>query len=78
MKPMVRFGGADLTAAGWVSVVIRQEFYSTFLLQNAEHPRFNAPDRTKGDEWRCSIVVCFARALSSVVRNASRHQFAAA
>ena len=47
-KPMVRFGGADLTAAGWVSVVIRQEFYSTFLLQNAEHPRFNAQDRTKG------------------------------
>ena len=49
-KPMVRLGGADLTAAGWVSVVIRQEFYSTFLLQNAEHPRFNAQDETKGDE----------------------------
>jgi hypothetical protein len=26
-KPMVRFGSADLTAAGWVSVVIRREFY---------------------------------------------------
>ena len=49
-KPMVRLGGADLTAAGWVSVVIRREFYSTFLLQNAEHPRFNAQDRTKGGE----------------------------
>ena len=46
-KPMVRLGGADLTAAGWVSVVIRREFYSTFLLQNAEHPRFKAKDRTK-------------------------------
>ena len=49
-KPMVRFGGADLTAAGWVSVVIRREFYSTFLLQNVEHPKFNAQDRTKGGE----------------------------
>jgi hypothetical protein len=47
---MVRFGGADLTATGWVSVVIRREFYSTLLLQNAEHPRFNAQDRTKGDQ----------------------------
>jgi hypothetical protein len=28
-------------------VVIRREFYSSFLLQNAEHPRFNAKDRTK-------------------------------
>jgi hypothetical protein len=45
-KPMVRFGGADFTAAGLVSVVIRREFYSTFLLQNAEHPKFNAQDRT--------------------------------
>ena len=26
------------------------KFYSTFLLQNAEHPRFNAQDRTKGGE----------------------------
>ena len=41
-KPMVRFGGADLTATRWVSVVIRGKFYSSFLLQNAEHPRFNA------------------------------------
>ena len=49
-KPMVRLGGADLIAAGWVSVVIRREFYSTFLLQNAEHPRFNAHDRTKSGE----------------------------
>ena len=49
-KPMVRFGGADLTEAGWVSMVIRREFYSTFLLQNAEHPRFNAQDRTKDRE----------------------------
>jgi len=78
-KPMVRLGGVDLTAAGWVSVVIRQEFYSSFLLQNAEHPRFNARDRTKGDESIPVIVsLCFARALSSVVRSASRHQFAAA
>ena len=50
-KPMVRFGGADLAAAGWVSVVIRREFYSNFLLQNAEHLRFTAPDRTKGEEF---------------------------
>ncbi len=49
-KPMLRFGGADLTATGWVSVVIRLEFYLTFLLQNAEHPKFNAQDRTKGGE----------------------------
>ena len=49
-KPIVRFGGADLTAAGLVSVVIRREFYSTFLLQNVEHPKFNAQDRTKGGE----------------------------
>jgi len=41
-KPIVRFGGADLTATRWVSVVIRGKFYSSFLLQNAEHPRFNA------------------------------------
>jgi hypothetical protein len=47
---MVRFAGADLTAAGWVSMFIRWEFYSTFLLQNVEHPRFNARDRTKGGE----------------------------
>jgi hypothetical protein len=47
---MVRLGGADLTAAGWVSVVIPREFYSTLLLQNAEHPRFNAHDRTKSGE----------------------------
>jgi hypothetical protein len=76
---MVRFGGADLTAAGWVSVVIRRKFYSTFLLQNAEHPIFNAQDRTKGDESiPVSVSLCFARPLSSVVRSASRHQFAAA
>jgi len=47
-KPMVRFGGADLTAARWVSVVIGRNSIQTFLLQNAEHPRFNAQDRTKG------------------------------
>ena len=45
---MVRFGGADLTAARWVSVVIGRNSIQTFLLQNAEHPRFNAQDRTKG------------------------------
>ena len=50
-KPMVRFGGADLAEASWVSVVIRREFNSTFLRQNAEHPRFTAPDRTKDDEF---------------------------
>jgi len=27
---MVRFGGADLTAAGWVSVVIRRNFIQPF------------------------------------------------
>jgi sulfur relay (sulfurtransferase) DsrC/TusE family protein len=37
-KPMARLGGADLTEARWVSVVIRRKFYSTFLLQNTEHP----------------------------------------
>ena len=81
-KPMVRLGGADLTAAGWVSVVIRQEFYSSFLLQNAEHPRCNAQGEMKAaspvQSSRCSNVVCFARALSSVVRSASRYQFAGA
>jgi hypothetical protein len=79
-KPMVRVGGTDLTAAGWVSVVIRQEFYSTLLLQNAEHPKFNAKDRTKdgGPFKLVFIVACFARGLSSVVRSASKHQFGAA
>ena len=37
-KPMVRLGGADLAAGGWVSVVIRRKFYSTFLLRKAGHP----------------------------------------
>ena len=61
-KPIVRLGGADLTAAGWVSVVIPREFYSTLLLQNAEHPRFNARDRMKGDESIPVILsLCFAR-----------------
>ena len=78
-KPIVRFGGADLTAAGWVSVVIRREFYSTFLLQNAEHPRFITQDRTKGDESiPVSVSLSFARPLSLVVRSASKHQFPAA
>jgi hypothetical protein len=49
-KPIVRLGGADVTAAGWVSVIICREVYSTFLLQNAEHPKFNGEDRTKGNE----------------------------
>ena len=31
-------------------MVILGEILSTFLLQNAEHPRFNAQDRTKGGE----------------------------
>ena len=79
-KPMVRFGGADLTAAGWVSVVIRWEFYSTFLLQNAGHPRFNAQDRTKGGE-SIPVGVPLLYALPEYFRQlseASRHQFAAA
>ena len=38
-NPMVRFGGADLAAADWVSVVIRRKFYSTFFLENAEIPK---------------------------------------
>ena len=46
---MVRLGGADLTAVDWVSVVICREFYSTFLLRKAEHPRFAAQDGTNGD-----------------------------
>src|SRR5580765_3963362 len=49
-NPMVRLGGADFTGADWVSVVIRREFYSTFLLQNVVHPRFKAKDRTKDGE----------------------------
>ena len=47
---MLRLGGADLAAADWVSVVIRWEFYSTFLLRKAGHPRFNAYDGTKGEQ----------------------------
>src|SRR5882672_819917 len=31
------------------------KFYSTFLLQNVEHPRFNAQDRTKGGEFAARI-----------------------
>jgi hypothetical protein len=34
-KPMFRLGGADFTAADWVSVVMRQEFYSTFFSRTA-------------------------------------------
>ena len=78
-KPMVRLGGADLTAAGWASVVIARELYSTLLLQNAEHPRFNARDRMKGDESiPVSVSLWFARPLSLVVTSASRYQFAGA
>jgi hypothetical protein len=46
---MVRVGGTDLTATGFVSVVIRREFYLASLLEKVEHPRFNAEDRTNGD-----------------------------
>jgi hypothetical protein len=45
-KPMVRLGGTDLAEAGCASVVILRKFYSTFLLQNAEHPKFNAQDQS--------------------------------
>ena len=47
---MLRLCGADLAAAGWVSVVIRRNSIQTFLLQNAEHPRVRAQGRTKGGE----------------------------
>src|SRR6185503_8061850 len=60
-KPMVRLGGVDLTAAGWVSVVIRQEFYSSFLLQNAEHPRFQRPrsnKRRRVHSSHCFTMLC--------------------
>jgi len=33
-------------------VVIRREFYSSFLLQNAEHPRFNAKVEQKTGKWK--------------------------
>jgi hypothetical protein len=56
-KPMVRVDGTDLTAAGWVSVVIRREFYSTLLLHNAEHPRFNGKDRTKDGKWKARSLM---------------------
>jgi hypothetical protein len=76
-KPMVRLGGANLTAAGWVSVVIRRGFYSTFLLHNAEHPRFTL--KIEGDESiPVSVSLCFARPLSLVVGSASGYQFAGA
>jgi hypothetical protein len=78
MKPMVRLGGADLTA-GSVSAIIRREVYSTFVLRNAAHPKFNAGDRTKGDKSiPISVLVYLAKVRSSVVRNASRDQFAVA
>jgi len=67
---MVRFGGADLAEAGWVSVVIRRKFYSTFLLQNAEHPRFTASDRTKGDEF-IPVSVSLSYALLNCFRQLS-------
>ena len=47
---MLRLGGADLAAAGCVSVVISRKFYSTYLLRKAGHPRFNASDGTKGEQ----------------------------
>ena len=65
---MVRLGGADLTKAGWVSVLISRKFCSTFLLQNVEHPRFNAQDRTKGGE---SIQPVFHYALLDRFRRLS-------
>jgi hypothetical protein len=37
-KPMVRLGGADLTEAGLLSVVIPREFDSTFILRNGDRP----------------------------------------
>jgi hypothetical protein len=37
------------------------KFYSTFLLQNAEHPRFTAQDRTKGgDSIPVSVPLSYA------------------
>ncbi len=69
-KPTVRLGRADLIAAGWVSVVIRREFYSSFLLQNAEHPRFNAKDRTK-DGGSISVGVPLLYALPEHFRQLS-------
>ena len=77
-KPMVRFGGADLAAAGWVSVVIRREFYSNFLLQNAEHPKIPGPrsnERRRVHSSQCFIVVRFAFVSC---QKAPMHQFPAA
>jgi hypothetical protein len=70
-KPMVRFGGADLIAAGWVSVVIRSRFYSSFLQQNAEHPRFNA----KNGFMLCQTTFdgCQKRFQVSVCRSMNAH-----
>ena len=65
---MVRLGGADLAAAGWISVVIRRKYYSTFLLRKAGHPRFNAYDGTKGDQ---SIPVGIHHALLDYSRQLS-------
>jgi hypothetical protein len=43
-KPMVRLGGADLTEARRVSVVIRPKFYSTFY---GRTPNIQCQHRTK-------------------------------
>jgi hypothetical protein len=37
-KPMVRLGGAELTEARWVSVVIRREFVFKFSCSRIERP----------------------------------------
>jgi hypothetical protein len=73
-KPTVRLGRADLIAAGWVSVVIRREFYSSFLLQNAEHPRFNAKIERKTAGPFQSVFHCCMLCQSTFVSCQKRFQ----
>jgi hypothetical protein len=77
---MLRLGGTDFTETGCASVVIiGEECYSTFLLQNVEHPTSNAERRSKS-AIRCSTFsvryfISFAGPFSSVVRSPPRRQF---
>src|SRR6476659_7833829 len=79
-NPMVRFGGADLTAARWVSVVIRRNSIQTFLLQNAEQPRVSAQIKGKAaSPFQSGFPLLHAllehfRQLSEALQGISLHQ----
>src|SRR6476660_6031740 len=78
-KPMVRFGGADLTAARWVSVVIRRNSIN-FLTAERRTTKSQRPDQRKGRESiSVGIPLLHAlldhfRQLSEALQGISLHQ----